>query len=216
MKTKLLFLTFTLLSAVSLFAFGTVEYHNNFGPQACYTNSLAFGGTRGKVAALPGFMWYGLFYSNASEGGVSNNLTLAIVAPNTSSGPPGVINGSTVQALPGVLAFEQVWITIIAWDGALGSNGYSHYIGPYGSGNAGGPSGQWDGAGRWFGQSTTVLVTAASDGGAGSADVRRCRRCQSYCRHGRLPGPRTFDIRARRNRGDGTIPSSRRLLRARK
>jgi len=154
---KLLFLSaLVLLGSREVWAQGgTVEFQNTF-TSAFYTNNPS--GPPGRVSTAPGTMNYGLFYSDATTGGLPNNLLFATSVGNSTLGY-GVIDGNTSVALPGTNPGDQAWIMVLAWDGALGPNGYTHYIGPYGSGPAGGPSSQWDGAGQWFLQTRTIPVT---------------------------------------------------------
>jgi hypothetical protein len=163
MKKLLVVLAFGLLTQ-SIWGQGTIQFQNTTVSSAFFTNSPS--GT-GKVTITPATMAYGLFFSNASQGGASNNLTFATAVGNSTSFY-GVIQGNSVLTLPGTNPGDQVWLMMLAWDGALGFNGHTNYIGPYGSGPAGGMNGQWNGAGRYFLQTRTILVTMGAIGGPGT------------------------------------------------
>jgi len=164
---KLSLLMLTVLAGVSAFAQGTVNFQNGTVTTAYFTNTLSTGGARGKVATTAGTMFYGLFYSDATLGGTSNNLTFATAVANSTSSA-GVIQGTAVMALPGTNPGDQIWLMTLAWSGSLGANGYTHYLGNYGSGTAGAMNGQWDGSGTFFAQSPTILVTGGPSAGPGT------------------------------------------------
>jgi len=156
MKKLIVLATALLMGVHSGMAQGSVQYQNAF-TTAIFTNSVSTGGTRGRASNATTPVFVGLFYSDATTGGTSNNLTFATAVGIGAT--PGVISGSAVFGLPGTAPTDQVWLMVLTWSASLGPTGYTHYIGPYGSGPAGGMNGQWDGAGTWFGQSPTILLT---------------------------------------------------------
>jgi hypothetical protein len=157
MKKTLLLLVLTLCGSYRVMSQGgTIQFQNSTVTTAFFTNNPS--GPAGKVSTNAGTMIYGLFYSDATLGGVSNNLTFATAFGNSTLGF-GVINGNTSVELLGTNPGDQAWIMVLAWDAALGLNGYTHYLGAYGSGPAGAASTQWDGAGQWFLQTRTIRVS---------------------------------------------------------
>ena len=164
---KLILLAFGVLAGYSVLAQGTIQFQNGTVSTAYFTNSTGSGGTRGKVSTAANTMAYALFYAPV-VGGQSNNLAFATSVFN-STGSFGVIQGNNIFTLNGVDAGQQAYVMVLAYDGSLGLGGATnHYIGAYGSGSAGGMAGQWDGAGKWFAQSPTIIVTAGAVGGPGS------------------------------------------------
>jgi hypothetical protein len=166
---KLILMAFGVLAGYSVLAQGTIQFQNATTATSAYnTNTIAQGGTRGKVVnTTSNYMAYALFFAPGS--GPSNNLQFATSVYNAiAPAGAGVISGNTLLALPGVAAGETAWVMVLAYDGALGLNGYTHYIGPYGSGTPGKMNGQWDGAGQWFSQSPTILVALGPASGPGS------------------------------------------------
>ena len=157
-------MAFGVLAGYSVLAQGTIQFQNNALSTAYFTNTTAQGGTRGKVVNTPNYMAYALFYANASTG-QSNSLQFATSVFNAPSpAGAGAIAGNTVVQLPGVSGGQQAWVMVIAYDGSLGLNGYTNYVGAFGSGSAGKANGQWNGAaGAWFSQSPTILVTLGPD-----------------------------------------------------
>jgi PEP-CTERM motif len=163
MKKLLLFLALISIGSLRVLADGTITFQNDTLSGPFYTNGTS---GPGKVGTAAGLMMYGLFYSDATLGGTSNNLTF-LTAVGNSTASFGVIQGNVFQPLPGTNPGDQAWIMILAWDGALGPTGYTHYVGPYGSGPAGAASSQWDGSGKWFLQTRTILVALGSSAGPG-------------------------------------------------
>lgn len=160
---KLILMAFGVLAGYSVLAQGTIQFQNNTLSTYFATNTLAQGGARGKVVTNTQYMAYGLFYAPVS-GGSSNNLQFATSVFNAPApAGAGVIAGNTVVGLNGVSGGQQAYVMVLAWDGALGLNGYTHYVGAFGSGTAGKANGQWDGAGQWFSQSPTIIVTLGPD-----------------------------------------------------
>src|SRR5580765_2416320 len=133
---KLILMAFGVLAGYSVLAQGTIQFQNNALSTAYFTNTTAQGGVRGKVVNTPNYMAYALFYANGS--GPSNNLQFATSVFNAPSpAGAGAIAGNTVVQLAGVSGGQQAWVMVLAYDGTLGLNGYTNYVGAFGSGPAG-------------------------------------------------------------------------------
>src|SRR5213075_2280271 len=115
MKKILLLLVSVLSCSHAARAQGTVQFQNTTLSTAILTNTPT---GRGKVFNSPQYMCYGLFYSDATTGGVSNNLMFATAVYNAvAPAGPGVIAGNNSFPLAGTSPGQQAWLMVLGWDG---------------------------------------------------------------------------------------------------
>src|SRR5690349_505762 len=82
-KKILLLSVLVLFGGHKLMVQGSVLFQNTTVSTPFYTNTQ--GGGLGKVTTTPGTVAYALFYSDATTGGASNNLTFATAVGNSTT-----------------------------------------------------------------------------------------------------------------------------------